>query len=392
VCKNGFGMCSDGTCISVTTTENCGFCGNVCDPTQDCKKGECVCKNGYNSDGTCVNSPVCKAIGLACSLNGDCCSNICNSKICASQPDCDEGLTSCDALTCTNLLNDPNNCGTCSKSCGTDDCIGGVCASCSAYQNPMNLGFRSFINVNFESYTVGNINGQDGWINLQFGDRVVTDYSGLSVTPPNVLANGAQPFGNKSFRMSDAHGDTAFGDQTFCKPVPGLTGESTANPVGEKNQNFVVQFDVTSASVSLQPGLKINVSPDNGSGARMSYLRFEDSSTGINIFFRDVQGATNPANFVETQVASGLDRTQPHNIRLIVETPDGPSNDVVKIYIDCTHVHTGTTWENYYYYDSESYDGFHSRIIDTLIFRATTPNPSSEGLGLLFDNFLLGSF
>jgi hypothetical protein len=33
---------------------------------------------------------------------------------------------------------------------------------------------------------------------------------------------------------------------------------------------------------------------------------------------------------------------------------DGPSNDVVKVYIDGALVHTGTSWENYYRYDSEA--------------------------------------
>ena len=33
---------------------------------------------------------------------------------------------------------------------------------------------------------------------------------------------------------------------------------------------------------------------------------------------------------------------------------DGPSNDVVRVYIDGVLVHTGTSWENYYRYDPEA--------------------------------------
>jgi len=65
----------------------------------------------------------------------------------------------------------------------------------------------------------------------------------------------------------------------------------------------------------------------------MSYLRFEDNSAGIDVFFVDVQGVTNPANFVETKIST-LDRTVPHTVRLTMQAVNGPSNDVVKVYID----------------------------------------------------------
>ena len=56
-----------------------------------------------------------------------------------------------------------------------------------------------------------------------------------------------------------------------------------------------------------QPGLHMSVSPDNGSGARMSYLRFEDQADGVHVFFDDV---TNPgpvgtvSNFSDTDIAT----------------------------------------------------------------------------------------
>ena len=53
--------------------------------------------------------------------------------------------------------------------------------------------------------------------------------------------------------------------------------------------------------------MHMSVSPDNGSGARMSYLRFEDQSDGVHVFFDDVHEsgpcpivAVGCANFVET--------------------------------------------------------------------------------------------
>jgi hypothetical protein len=53
-------------------------------------------------------------------------------------------------------------------------------------------------------------------------------------------------------------------------------------------------------------------------------LRFEDGVVGIDVFFVDVQGTTNPANFVGTRVAAGLSRTAPHTIRFVMDFYDGP--------------------------------------------------------------------
>ena len=40
----------------------------------------------------------------------------------------------------------------------------------------------------------------------------------------------------------------------------------------------------------------MSVSPDGGSGDRMSYLRFEDHSDGIHVFFDDVTDPTHGTN------------------------------------------------------------------------------------------------
>jgi hypothetical protein len=46
----------------------------------------------------------------------------------------------------------------------------------------------------------------------------------------------------------------------------------------------------------------------------MSFIRLTDSPSGLGVDFDDVQGTTNPANFFETTVASGLSRTVPHTV------------------------------------------------------------------------------
>src|SRR3989441_10947514 len=110
-------------------------------------------------------------------------------------------------------------------------------------------------------------------------------------------------------------------------------------------------FEVEWAIASLDPnGIVENdsyfsASPDRGDGARMSYLRIEDHVSGIQVFFDDYQdrgmpgSLANPAagctlpedDFIETMVASGLNRSLPHTLKLAIDFVDGPRNDVVTV-------------------------------------------------------------
>ena len=121
-------------------------------------------------------------------------------------------------------------------------------------------------------------------------------------------------------------------------------------PAGRNRRQprFSATFWIGTALATEQPGLHMSVSPDNGSGARMSYLRFEDHSDGVHVFFEDV---TNPgpvghaSNFSDTDIAT-LSRTRAHSIRFSITLNSGPGNDVVKISRDGSVIHTGTSWED----------------------------------------------
>lgn len=126
----------------------------------------------------------------------------------------------------------------------------------------------------------------------------------------------------------------------------------------------------------------------------MSYMRFEDDASGIDVFFDDVTSTQTPDSdtFNETQVADNLSRAVPHTVKFVMDMVDGPSNDVVKLYIDGTLVHTGTSWEDYYRYDSEAVAEQSPRIVKTLIFRSSgDANPANAGKGYLFNNVNLTS-
>lgn len=242
------------------------------------------------------------------------------------------------------------------------------------------------VSVDFEppTYSVGNINGQDGWSKTGAYDAAVDSSFGVPA------------YGTQSLRISNAITSGSFGDQTFSKPLVDEAGESDAlnggMSGGVRQKHFEASFDIRPMQLRQQPGLFLSVSPDRGDGARMSYLGFADTPDGIDVTFYDVQGTSNPANFVPTLVADNLSRAVTHTAKFEIDFVAGPSNDVVKIYIDGVLVHTGTTWENYYRFDDESNPTLEnvSRTVDSLLFRTGGASaPATAGEGFLIDNLTL---
>lgn len=248
--------------------------------------------------------------------------------------------------------------------------------------------------VDFESYTLGTINGQDGWTSTG------TAGSGCAVYDHVVNSSlGTAGFGNQSLRISNAVTSGCFSDQTFSKSLINEAGEADSTNGGMsggiRQPHFEAQFDFTSTQLTEQPGLFVSVSPDRGDGSRMSYLGFDDTAGGIDVIFYDVQGENEGfqvANFVPTTVATGLSRATKHTAKFVIDYVNGPSNDVVKIYIDGVLVHTGTTWENYYRFDTEASAEQTPRTTDNLLFR-TGGDAALETLekGFLLDNVSLSS-
>ena len=228
----------------------------------------------------------------------------------------------------------------------------------------------------FDAFTTGSVNGQGGWsaTGSSYDQSVVDNTFGFT------------SFGCKSLRVSDAVTSGSFGDWIFAPATGSTAGESS---VGDVN-HYEVQFDFASTMPTEQSGLAVSVSPDDGSGSRMSYLRFEDQSDGVHVIFSDV---TDPgplhttATFNYTDIAT-LDRSASHTVKLTIDFYDGPGNDIVKVYIDGSLVHTGRSWEDYYRYDDEQAGNGNTLFpIDTLIIQARgTAHTANSGNGFLFDN------
>lgn len=254
--------------------------------------------------------------------------------------------------------------------------------------------------IDFESYTIGNIHGQDGWNKTGAYDAAV-------------VANtyGYATFGAQSLRISNAITSGSFGDQTFSKPIIDEAGETNAyvdTPSGTRQPYFRSEWDFASAEpTAQQPGLSVVASPDKGDGGRMSWIQMTDTPSGLEVNFFDYQDVApfgsdaNPEDgvgagddFVFTAVATGLDRTVPHKIKIEMFLIDGPRNDVVNVYVDGLLKHTGTSWEDYFRWNQGPGDPEQtapvreSRVIRSILFRVGgAAVPATLGKGFVIDNF-----
>ena len=257
------------------------------------------------------------------------------------------------------------------------------------------VALASSTSIDFESYAIGTIHNQDGWSSSGAAG------SGCAVYDHAVVAAasyGYASFGSRSLRISNAVTSGCFGDQTFSKSLTDEAGETTATNAGlsggTRKTHFEAQWDFASTTPAAeQVGLSVVASPDRGDGSRMSWVQMTDTPTGLAVNFFDVQGTTDPANFVgPTPVETGLDRTAPHTIKITIDFIDGPSNDIVRVYVDGNLRLTGTTWENYYEFDSEAQPEGGPRTVDSILFRTGgIAMPALAGYGFLIDNLSLST-
>jgi hypothetical protein len=241
----------------------------------------------------------------------------------------------------------------------------------------------------FDTFATGTVNGQFGWhVSGDFDQEVVSN------------SFGYPSFGCQSLRISDATTSVFMYNQTFSHEIMTEAGETEAldrdGATGTPRfDRFEAQFDLASVMQAEQAGMHLSVSPDRGDGTRMSSIGFEDTAGGINVFFDDVTGTSTPVTFNNTQIATGLSRSAPHTFKFLMDFIDGASNDIVKIFIDNTLVHTGTSWENFYRYDADAFpapDPNTSRTVNSLVFyERGTATPANHLNGYLIDNLSISA-
>ena len=155
--------------------------------------------------------------------------------------------------------------------------------------------------ITFEppTYAVGNINGQNGWMKL----NPAYDVNVASVS--SYPAASAMASARRRYGCPISSPAAASATRPSRRASPRRAGEAS----GLAN-HFDSTFMFGSALATYQPGMHVSVSPDNGSGARMSYLRFDDMSDGVHVFFDDVE-MSGPCPIVFLAVPTSSRRTSP---------------------------------------------------------------------------------
>lgn len=141
-CPAGTMHCS-GECVDAQTDpENCGTCGNVCDPVKSdgCVAGNCSCLDALECRGEQKCCPVygCKNIltdpsncgdcAYACAIGESCVAGTC---WCGTGPPCESTESCCGGPggVCIDTQSNPNNCGVCGLVCDDTgpECMEGKC-------------------------------------------------------------------------------------------------------------------------------------------------------------------------------------------------------------------------------------------------------------------------
>lgn len=259
--------------------------------------------------------------------------------------------------------------------------------------------------ITFESsqgYTIGNIHAQPILPGSSLPNGAWSKTGPYDVEVASVsLYPAAQGygFGSQALRISNAVTSGSFGDQTFSPGLADEAGETGAFNAGLsgglRQPHFDANFLIGTTQLAEQPGLRMTVSPDRGDGARMSFLSFADQPDGVHVFFSDVtnHGPVGAESSFNTSEIAVLDRARSHFIQFSIDFKDGTAKDSVSIFIDDKLVANGTTWENYYRYDSEQTpQGNRVPTVNKLLFRQSgAAAPLTAGNGFLLDRVTLAS-
>lgn len=245
-------------------------------------------------------------------------------------------------------------------------------------------------------FATGSINGQNAWTKSgPFDVNVVNAASALGGA-----ANVPTGFGAQSLRITNATTSGSFGDQATSPSLIDEAGETGAHvfdgTMGVRQSRFDTQFRVRSQSGAEEVGLAATVSPSDRDGSRMSFIRLNDTPTGIALSFSDVPGE-NPnlagKAFFDTRQIATLPYGETHLIRIVIDFvdgtgPGGAPNDVVRVYVNGELEVTGTSWEWYYRNDPEQ-AGNGNRIPtnNRVLFRMSGTAAPAVDTGYLIDNF-----
>lgn len=235
------------------------------------------------------------------------------------------------------------------------------------------------VTANFEDFTAGSVDGQQGWTSAGMMDQAVAAVTRMEAA--------FDVFGTQALRISNGVAENNFPMSVRSAPLSVPVGESTATPLAtERNNTFDATFDFGTTSPNEQVGLQMSISPIDNDDGRMTLVRLLDTADGIDVVVFEYDDTTD--TFPPVTIVEGLSRAVPHNLRITLTTVDGASNDILQVFVDGTLEYTGSGWEQYYR-DIMS----DLVLIERLQFqvRPGDQNAANTGNGFYFDNFTITS-
>ena len=222
------------------------------------------------------------------------------------------------------------------------------------------------------------IDGQDGWFvdpSGNFNEKLMnvgaTAHAGVGVW-----------FINNTITSS------GFGNQPQSPAFTKASGETTVRSVGA-GDSMATEFWIRTVSGSAD-GTSFTMSFSPTSADRHDYLRIIndlDVDGGFRMFAID--GLT--LNQTHS-VATNMPRGQWIKIKVINTNPDGPSNDIVDVYVNGVLVNSHTTWEDWRRAIPATTLAV-NRMLFRMSIQATTDDPSfTSPQGFYIDDFRQTSF
>ena len=275
------------------------------------------------------------------------------------------------------------------------------------------------ITTAFEDFSLGAIDGQHDWKSLGGLGAPAASPAGThcAVYDHEITDNRAatsiyrfHEFERKSLRISNAVTSHCYSDQTFSGRTVNVAGQADAQ---SRSTNGLIDYAVAGGMLqnhfeaewsfastvpgAQQPGLEVVASPARGDDARMSWIQMADLPDGLAVIFAERSNPASAGDFLLSTVARHLDRRVPHTIKISMDFVDGPGNDIVRVFVDGDLKHTGTSWENYYFYDANGRANFDGAppVVNRMMFRTGSDAhrgirgdsvPATRGHGFVFDN------
>jgi len=208
-------------------------------------------------------------------------------------------------------------------------------------------------------------------------------------TLPSGVTQDAAVTTNSEFRISNGLGGPFFSHGGYVTPA---LGDVTAGETGVGDVNtFEYSFSVGSATGAYQPGLNIGLVAGNSDGGwgrygGNLYLIHDANQLKLAGFWLDAalnSGVTETKDFTWTEaVYATLDPTANYDVRVVTHFVDGPSNDVIDVFVDDALVGSGTTFEGFA--ETTNRPAAHNPAsVDRLNFSSGANNRSSAGIPLI---------